>query len=102
MPDSPAIAVRSATVTFGGMATESKKRGPMTGYVRMTFDMKADERARLKECAARASRAQGKTVTMGQLLEQWASDGMDTLERRLAHPPKPVEPVKPRPRVKRK
>lgn len=65
------------------MAEASKKRGPADGYVRMTFDMKAADRARLKVCAALASQAEGKPITMGHLLERWARAGMDALEHKL-------------------
>lgn len=70
--------------TLGGMTTESRKRGPQTGYVRMTFDMKAEDRARLKVCAALASQAEGKPITMGNLLERWARAGMGVLEKEIA------------------
>lgn len=66
------------------MATDSSKRGPQSGYVRMTFDMRAEDRARLKVCSALASQAEGKAVTMGNLLERWAKAGMAALEKDLA------------------
>lgn len=48
----------------------------------MTFDMPAATRARLKIAAAKASAAEGRTVTMGQLLERWTERGIAELEKK--------------------
>jgi hypothetical protein len=78
-----AVHVPFLPCTVLDMADDPKKRGPSEGMVRMTFDMKAEDRARLKVCAALASQAEGKPVTMGQLLDRWAREGMAALEKKL-------------------
>lgn len=54
----------------------------------MTFDMRAEDRARLKVCAALAGQVEGKPITMGQLLERWTREGMTALEKKLHAPRK--------------